>query len=293
MKDRATFDNSRLLKQLSDLEPRPEAVQRALDRTRQALTSSPSPAQSGSEAHRWRGNSQLLRVAAVTAAALMVAVGAAYFLFFAKSGATSAFAEVQTAIARVSCVTVTVEVLKAPKGLVAHPGTYVVDIARKRSRFDSADGTEVYVIDFSSGMWMVLHRTQKQASIMQMRNSSESEHPSFAEFLELLRECDAGQVEQLKDVEINGRRVDRYRVLPESRFAGGVEMMLVFVDPRTHLPVRIEQMTNKLGGPLHLVCKDFSFGECDPALFAMVPPEGYRVWHFPESDLEEPQQLDE
>jgi hypothetical protein len=78
------------------------------------------------------------------------------------------------------------------------------------------------------------------------------------EFLRWLRDCEPDQVERLKDGELNGRTVERYRVLPESPFSEGADV-LVTVDPLTHLPVRIEQRTDKFGGLLHVVCKDFSF----------------------------------
>ena len=72
--------------------------------------------------------------------------------------------------------------------------------------------------------------------------------------------------------------------------------MLVSVDPQTHLPVRIEYTTDKVGGLLHVVCKDFSFDERDPSLFAMVPPEGYQVEEYQEGEphvVREPKEVGE
>ena len=98
MKDRNTSNDARLLRQLSDIEPPPEVMQRALERTRKALANSPIPARDISQAN-WRHRSRhILQVAAAIVAVLLVAVGGAYFLFFATSGATSAFAQVQSAI---------------------------------------------------------------------------------------------------------------------------------------------------------------------------------------------------
>ena len=292
MKDRTTFDNARLLRQLSEIEPPPEVVQRALERTREALTICPLPARDVAQ-ENWRHPSRhALGVAAAIAAVLVVAAGGAYLLFFATSGVASAFAQVQFAIAHVPCVACSVEWITVPKGIVAKPGTSVTDIAGNRWRCESADGTEVLVNDSRRGMSMQLFPPQKRAVIL--RRSSWSEPSSFANLLKGLQYCNADEVEQLEDGDLDGRTVERYRVLPESPLSGGVEM-LVSVDPQTHLPVRIESTTDKLGGLLHVVCKDFSYDERDPSLFAMVPPEGYQVETYQEGEphVLEVQEVDE
>ena len=84
------------------------------------------------------------------------------------------------------------------------------------------------------------------------------------------------QQESVEDGHFDGRTVERYRVPPEAAISGGVEM-LVSVDPKTHLPVRIEYSTDKVGGLFQAECRDFSFEQRDPSLFAVVPPQGYRV----------------
>jgi hypothetical protein len=58
----------------------------------------------------------------------------------------------------------------------------------------------------------------------------------------------------------------------------------------THLPVRVESTTDKVGGLLHVVGKDFSFDQRDPSLLAVVPPEGYQVVDMSQlSELQAPQ----
>ncbi|MHB1035890.1 MAG: LolA family protein [Pirellulales bacterium] len=274
MNDRTTSDEARLLRQLSQIEPLPEVVRRAVERTRAALTRSQSRAKDMPPETRGRGKARLLQVAAAIAAVLLVAVGGAYFLFVATLGPTSAFAQVQAAIEQVPCVAFSAEVIQSPKGVSAKSGTQAIDLAGNRSRFEAADG-EVFVVDHARGMWMHLDPVHKQAFVL--RNQPLQHMPSFGDFLKSLRDCDAGSVERLQDGNIDGQTVERYRIPPEAPIAAGAEM-LVSVDPRTHLPVRIDlTVTTAGGGPLHIVCKAFSFDQRDPSLFAMVPPAGYQV----------------
>lgn len=285
MKDDNTFDDLRLLSQLSDIEPPPEVVQRALERTREALANSPIPARDASQANWSHPSWHVLRVAAAIVAMLLVGMGGAYFLFFASSGATSALAQMHSAIEKVPCVACLVEVewTNAPKDFVARPGTQVIDLASNRVRFETADGALIFLADNRRGVFMTLHPTQKRADIM--RSPSTRELPAFSGFLLTLRNCDANEVEQLTDGDLEGQTVERFRVLPESPYSGGAKMV-VFVDPQTHLPVRIEieqQWPDKVGG-LHVVCKDFSFSERNPSLFSMVPPEGYQVIEYLEGE---------
>ncbi len=273
MKDRTTSDCVRILKQVAAIEPPPEALQRALAQTRKTLDS-PTSATQALPVDLRRGGQRLLRIVAATAAALVVAVGGACLIFFAPSGATSAFAKVQSAIEKVSCVSCSVEVLESPKDVVAKSGTSLVDLERNRSRFESADGEDIYVTDGKRRISMVLYPNEKRAVVMQ--SSSAAELPSFTNFLDGLRNCDPDLVEQLKDANFDGRRVERYRILPEAPIAGGVNI-LVSVDPKTRLPVRIESSTDLFGEPLRIENNNFSFEQCDPALFETVPPQGYQV----------------
>lgn len=271
MKDKTISDCVRVLKEASAIEPPPEALQRALDRTRKAIIDGPVPATHERPATARRGGRRLLRIAAAIAAILVVAVAGAFLMLVAPSGATSAFAQVQSAFERVSFVSFSVEVLEAPEDVVAKSGTSFIDLERNRFRFESADGDEVHVTDGERGVFMSLYPKQQRAVVIQ--SPSAAPMPSFMNFLEGLRDCDPALAERVEDTVLDGRRLERYRVLHEAPISGGVDT-LVSVDPETHLPVRIESKADLLG---HAVSSNFSYDQLDPNLFAAVPPPGYQV----------------
>ncbi len=288
MNDHTTSDEVRLLRQLAEREPQSEAMQRAIERTREALVARVIPGNSPRQLPIRRGAPRWMRWSATISVVATMLFCGAFFAFFAKSGTGSALAEVQRAFQQVSCISFSMEAIEVPK---SHPGmnfetdgTGVLEIAGRRSRFESADGESIRVYDLERGIFMDIRPTEKRASISH-QDTSASRHPTLAEFLERLRSGKIDKAERLVDGEIDGRTVFRYRIPPESRFSWGTEV-LVSVDPTTFLPVRIENKTDAFGfsPPLHVVLKDFSYEPRDPSLFAMVPPEGYEVHVFPEDE---------
>jgi hypothetical protein len=273
MKDHVASEFARLLRQVSVIEPSLEESERAFLRTRKALSEGFVAATSVSEETLLGSDRRARWIAARIAAVLFVAIGGIGYLFLATPGA-QVFAQVQSALTEVPSISFSVEVLKAPEDVVVTPGISVVDLVENRFRFQSADGAEISVIDGKHGISMRVFPRQQRAVIW--RHRSLDHLPTFMGLLKSLRDCDATLAERMSDAELDGRAVERYRIPPESSLSGGVEM-LVYVDPKTHLPVRIDSTTDTLGAPLHIVCKDFSFVPSDPSLFATVPPEGYLV----------------
>jgi hypothetical protein len=273
MKDQSISDCVRLLKQVSDIEPPPEALQQALEQTRKALGDRPSPTAHMLPVTLGRSGHHLRRFVATAAAILVLAVGA-IVVFITPSSETSAFAQVQEAIERVSYVSCKIRVLGAPNDQIAKTGTQLIDLDRNRYRFESTGGEEIGVFDGNRGVFLLLYPMQKRAAVNE--NPSATPLPSFMNFLDALRDCDPAWVEQVKDSLIEGRRVERYRVLPEAPISGGA-YTLVSVDPDTHLPVRIECTADISGEPLRVESTNFSYDQLDPNLFATVPPQGYQV----------------
>jgi hypothetical protein len=232
-----------------------------------------SRAMSGRRRQEQRRVPRWLRWSAMIAMVVAMFICGTFFALLGNSGATSAFAEVQRAMRQVACVSYSVESIEKPEGLSGIDGTVVTEFAGRRFRFEKADGGSIHVSDFERGVFMDLLPSQKRAVIWHYNTGK---HPTYAEFLERLRNGKADKVERLEDGEMDGRTVYRYRVPPESRMSGGAEI-LVSVDPITFLPVQIEVRTDALGFPLHILAKDFSYEPRDPSLFAMVPPEGYEV----------------
>jgi hypothetical protein len=274
MKDQSIPDCVRLLKQVSDIEPPPEALQRALEKTRKAIGDRRSPTAHVVPVSLGRSGYRLLRFVVAAAAILVVAFGGAFVVFITPSGATSAFAEMQAAIERVSYVSCTIRVLGAPNDQVAKSGTQLIDLDRNRYRFESAGGEEIGVSDVNRGIFLLLYPMQKRAFVKE--DASAPQLASFTSFLNALRDCDPAWVEKVNDAMFEGRRVERYRVLPEAPISGGA-YTLVSVDPDTHLPVRIECTADISGEPLRVESNNFSYDQLDPNLFATVPPKGYQV----------------
>lgn len=275
MKDHPTDDLARLLGRLAEVEPGPGVVDRALERTRSALAGAAAAGQgdpSGNAArHDWRHP----RLAAVIAAAATVACVAAALLAFFDFGHASAFAQVQSAIRGVSWVAFSVDVVEAAQGTDAKPSREMLDLSGDRARTESTDGSQVLVIDNRRRETMFLRPRQNLAVLQPF--SPESKLPPFRDYFDKLRYASAEGVQRLPDVELDGRRVNRYRA-PQGVFEAGVEF-LVFVDPQTQLPVRVECVVRDSEGRrlLQVVCKDFSYEPLDPTLFDLVPPAGYRV----------------
>ncbi len=288
MNDSTTPDDALMLRRLAALEPPPEVMERAIERTRGALVARVVPCNKPAQQPERRGTPRWMRWSAIISIlAGMVLVGL-YYGFFAKSGTSNVLAEVQHAFQQVYCVTFTAKTIQLPEN---HPGmnfqtdgTVVQEFAGRRYRFESADGESISVYDLDRGVFMDIRPTKKQASIWHQDTTARG-YPTLAELLERLRSGKIDKAERLVDGEIDGRSVLRYRIPPESRLSGGTEVLLS-VDSATFLPVRIEHKTDAFGfsPPLHIVYKDFSFEPRDPSLFAMVPPEGYEVHVISEDD---------
>jgi hypothetical protein len=150
-------------------------------------------------------------------------------------------------------------------------------MARRRVRWETVDGEEISIYDAKRGIWLQLFPRQKRAILMTgMERHDQS--PGFGRLFAELRKAKSNYVEQLPDTELDGRRVERYRILPDSPLGEGTESLL-FVDPQTKLPIRSEATGRDNDGRVlaRAVLTDFSFDPCDASLFELVPPEGYHL----------------
>lgn len=288
MNDHTTSDEVRLLRQLAEREPPPEAMQRAIERTREALVARVIPGNKPRQLPIRRGAPRWMRWSAIISVVAAMCLGGTFFAFFGKSGTTSALAEVQHALQQVYCVTFSVEAIAVPKDYPGNisgvHGTGVQEFAGRRHRFESADGKSIQVFDLDRAVFMNILTTEKRAWIWH-QDTTARRYPTLAELLERLRSGKVDKAERLVDGKIDGRTVFRYRIPPESRLSGGTEVLLS-VDSATFLPVRIEYKTDVFGASplLHVALKDFSYEPRDPSLFAMVPPEGYEVHVSPDDE---------
>jgi len=260
-----------LLRQLSAVEPSPEIVERAMARTREVIERTEfQPSEVPATPRRSNG---LRPFPALVAIAAVVAVAATAYLLMAITS-PNAFADVQSALAEVSTVSFTVEVLAAPADARVDPGVATIDLDRDRYRFESADKSLITIDDRRRGNFLYLDLTHKRAVVMRDRARVA---PSFAEFLEAVRMCDAKWVEQLPNGEVDGRSVQRFRLRPDAHASFAGQKIVVTVDPMTHLPLQFDIKSDALGAPLHLVYRDFSFAPEDPELFSTQVPEGFEL----------------
>jgi len=128
--------------------------------------------------------------------------------------------------------------------------------------------TVVSIIDLETGRILSLDSEKKEAEYIDLKGL-----PSMPNYMEILRnvitelqDTPGFVVEELGEQEIQGRRVIGFRAThPKAEIT-------IWADPRTALPIRIEQE----GGQMKVICKNLMFDvRMDESLFSMDVPEGY------------------
>jgi hypothetical protein len=126
----------------------------------------------------------------------------------------------------------------------------------------------VSIIDLETGQILTLDSNKMEATYIDMKDWS-----SIPNYMERLRNVIAGlqahpefEVEDLDERDIGGQRLIGFRAThPKAE-------IIIWADPHTALPVRIEQM----GAQLKVICKNVMFDvPMDDTLFSMDVPEGY------------------
>lgn len=128
----------------------------------------------------------------------------------------------------------------------------------------------VSIIDLETGKILTLDSKKKEAAYIDLKGL-----PSMPNYMETLRNLIAGlqenpqfAVEELGEQEIQGQRVIGFCARHPK-----VDIT-IWADPRTALPVRIEQV----GGQMKVICKNVQFDvQMDESLFSMEVPEGYKL----------------
>lgn len=132
---------------------------------------------------------------------------------------------------------------------------------------------EVSIIDLETSRILTLDPKEHKAIYIDMKGLPK-EMPNPLEALRTvivqLQESEHFAVEELGEQEIEGRRAIGFR----AEFTGKhpkVEV-IIWADPETALPIRIEQQE----GQMHFIGKDFQFDvDLDESLFSMEVPAGY------------------
>jgi outer membrane lipoprotein-sorting protein len=216
---------------------------------------------------RWR----ISMVAPIAASILFLAGGTMLLLAWIwSSGTNLAFAEVQEKVAGTRTVTFT-QIIKAEGNPFRKTRIFIQ--APGLMRGEQEDGTYT-IMDSEKRQSLTLDPKEKKAVLF----LGLSEMIAVPNVYELVRDAAQDVLENLPEQAIGGKKAVGYRV----RFGVGANKKeaRVWVDPKTKLPVRIEQSEKDQAGReiAQLACTDFVFdAPLDAALFRMTPPEGYKV----------------
>ncbi|MHC4739731.1 MAG: carboxypeptidase regulatory-like domain-containing protein [Planctomycetota bacterium] len=147
----------------------------------------------------------------------------------------------------------------------------VIFAGPSRTRWDVPTG-EVLVANMRYGKVMILVPAKMQAAVMQVSPPGVIQrHNRFNKLLELRRliqyslEPEDDSVEYLGEQKINGVTAIGYRIT-------GHGVITIWADPKTKLPIQIEQTMGDETAIVNNITYDI---ELDESLFSVEPPKGY------------------
>ncbi len=159
--------------------------------------------------------------------------------------------------------------------------TYLMAPGFTRMEFDNG---QILIEDHRKKKCIRLNPDKKLANVWDMNqwiDLVDNENP-----VEELREAvrwikEGGDVEELGTKQIDGRTAVGFRLKLKGKNQD--TDMTIWADPKTGLPIRIEQTITGPGPSVdHSVFKDFRFNvKLDDSLFDVEPPEGYTVRKMP------------
>jgi outer membrane lipoprotein-sorting protein len=214
---------------------------------------------------------------AVAAIVLIVVLGLLPRLIPGAGGAV-AFADVAETLTKVRSATWKSQwKYKGPGNQVRPVSMIGMFLAPSHERMEiTADGeANVTIIDGEKNKMISLDPTAKIATVIDVRNAP-SEGPygrtfqGLQEIVAAAQRGEGGKVERLDGEEIDGRRTECFRIR-----RGSIEIK-VWADPKTFLPVRVEE---NAGNPeTRIVMTDFQVDkDLDESLFSLDVPAGYTV----------------
>jgi hypothetical protein len=207
------------------------------------------------------------RITKLAAAAVLIAgVLAAIHFVGNPLEATVTFADVIKPIFNAQTAILDIIVGEDEQGPVIHDMIMGSRIRRTLSNIDDV----VAIIDMDAGRILQLAPEKKEATYIDLKD-----WPSMPNYMEALRnvitrlqESPDFEIEELGVQQINGQELIGFHAKhPKTEIT-------IWADPKTALPVRIEQVT----GQLHVVCRDLQFDvPMGEELFNMDVPEGYTL----------------
>jgi outer membrane lipoprotein-sorting protein len=233
---------------------------------------------------RWIMRSPVSRVAAAVIFAFAIA-GVA--LWFNGSGAAPSFADFVKPI--LTAKTAKFKLEYEAEGQPAQK-MRVTFLAPNRLRQDLPGGF-VNISDFDKGKMVGLDPKNKRMTVFSLTNMPKDKLPANffsqlqSQVIDAEKKPDAKR-ESLGEKEIAGRRTVGYRI------SSAAQVLTIWGDPQTGLPVRIESKIDLIP-KVKTTWTEFEFDvPVDPSLFRLEPPAGYTVVDLPvdvsppvESDL--------
>jgi outer membrane lipoprotein-sorting protein len=218
---------------------------------------------------------------AVAATVLLALVG---LMFWSMSGGgvTVAFADVVEALKNVHSATwkiTAVATFKPPGAKEEKTITTVTNcmfLAPCYERTETTKGEKsIAIVDGQKNKMLVLLPARKMATIVNSKN--QQPRRSFQSMQQYIANAQSGKaggkVERLGLKTIDGRSAEGFRIQTGSQDAR------IWADPKTLLPIRIEQIQNPNTGPKgSIVLSDFRINpDLDKSLFSLDAPPGYTV----------------
>jgi outer membrane lipoprotein-sorting protein len=134
-----------------------------------------------------------------------------------------------------------------------------------------------HIIDIQANKQMHVDKKRRTAQILPVLLSANGSMPKngYAVIKNICKEA----VERLPDDDIDGRKAIVYRVEVKGPEENGKTPMTVWVDPKSKLPLQMEQTIPFANGKqLKVLIYDMEFDQSfDPLVFSFVPPEGYEL----------------
>jgi outer membrane lipoprotein-sorting protein len=228
-------------------------------------------------------NMKLRTKIAVAATVLIALVGLISWLV-PGSGVAVAFADVAEALNHVHSATwkaSSVVEVKGPQKKTVTFSARAMFLAPSHERTETtADGEKsIQIVDGQKGKAITLVPATKTAMVINLKDFPAENNP-FGRTFQGLRELvasaqsgKAGKVERLGVETIDGRPAEGFRIQ-----LGAIEVK-IWADPKTLLPIRVEQASGAAAGPeVRIVMTDFQVGvDLDESLFSVDVPAGYTV----------------
>ena len=213
--------------------------------------------------------------------ALMLSGFAVYFaIFLFGSFASVSFAQVAEKVQAIKSMTCTVTVERA--GNEAPVTFQEMFMSPGLSRIDMGTGTSI-ITDSTKSLSLILNASDKSATLIDVQMKSiKVGQPmgSPTDMIAFFKGLAANKPDAIEDKQIGDIKAKGFRVKTH-----GVNQ-LVYVDPKTGLPIEIQTELDQVLGVKRVTANHFNFeANLDPALFSLETPVGYTKKASPKMEM--------